>query len=74
MQPAVDRQALEALRQAEVQLVDTASNQLVGAIVEVAQVLTAGQRTKLLEHVARFHPTPEREGLEQQGPEGPTTK
>ena len=74
MQPAVDRQALEALRQAEVQLVDTASNQLVGAIVEVAQVLTPGQRTKLLEHVARLHSTPEREGLEQQGPEGPTTK
>jgi periplasmic protein CpxP/Spy len=73
-QPTVDRQALEALRQAEVQLIDTASNQLVGATVEVAQVLTPGQRTKLLERVARFHPTPEREGLDKQEPEEPATK
>ena len=73
-QPTVDRQALEALRQAEVQLVDRASSRLVSAIVEVAQVLTPGQRTTLLERVARLHPIPEREGLDQQGPEEPATK
>jgi Spy/CpxP family protein refolding chaperone len=73
-QPTVDRQALEALRQAAVQLVDTASKRLVGAIAEVAQVLTPEQRATLLERVARFHPTPEREGLDQQESEAPATQ
>jgi protein CpxP len=70
-QPTVDHHALEALRQADVQLVDTASTRLVGAIAEVARVLTPEQRAKLLDRVARLHPTPEREGRGRQGADEP---
>jgi protein CpxP len=73
-QPTVDRQALEALRQADVQLVDTASTRLVGAIAEVAQVLTPEQRATLLERGAPFHSSPEHEGLGTPGPDESTTK
>lgn len=52
--PTVDRQTLEELRRAEVQLVETLSTRLVDAIVAVAEVLTPQQRATLIEVTAHF--------------------
>jgi len=51
----VNRDALKASRQAELQLADTASNKLVDALADIADTLTVEQRTQLAEMVARFH-------------------
>ena len=45
----VDRTALEEMRQAELELADLASVQLIEALADVAEVLTAEQRTELVE-------------------------
>lgn len=45
--PAIDRDALETLRQAELQLADAASNRLLSALAEAAEVLTPEQRAAL---------------------------
>jgi len=54
-QPSVDREALKATQQAELQLLQTASNRLVEAAADVADVLTPEQRSQLIEHLSRFH-------------------
>ncbi len=54
-QPTIDRQALENIRMAEFQLVDTMSSRVVEAIADTAEVLTPEQRTQLAEMAARFH-------------------
>ena len=54
-QPTVDRATLENVRHAELQLADTASERLVTALADVADVLTPEQRTKLLEFTSRWH-------------------
>ncbi len=46
-QPTVDRQTLEQLRQAELQLAQDASSRIVQALADVADVLTPEQRTQL---------------------------
>ena len=54
-QPIIDRGELERLRQNEMQLADTASSRLVEMLVDVAEVLTVGQRGELMEYAQRFH-------------------
>jgi Spy/CpxP family protein refolding chaperone len=52
--PTVDHEALERVRQAELELADTASRQLVASLAEIAEVLTPEQRTELLALAERF--------------------
>lgn len=54
-QATIDRDALRNVRTAEVQLLDQASNRLVEAVAEIAEILTPEQRTELLSFMARFH-------------------
>ena len=54
-QATVDRDILQQVRSAEVQLLDTASNRLIDAMAEIADTLTPEQRTELLSFVTRFH-------------------
>ena len=54
-QPTVDRAALESLRAEQIQLADQASRRFAQALADVADVLTAEQRTRLAERVARRH-------------------
>ena len=51
----IDRQALEALRVAEVELADVASQRLLGAIADVAEVLTPEQRAEVHAWVEDHH-------------------
>jgi Spy/CpxP family protein refolding chaperone len=54
-QPTVDRQALEQIRQGQLDLVDAVSRQLTEALAEISAVLTAEQRNELLELAQAFH-------------------
>jgi len=54
-QPTIDRATLGDIRHAELQLADTASERLVTALADVAEVLTPEQRTRLLEFTSRWH-------------------
>jgi Spy/CpxP family protein refolding chaperone len=54
-QPTIDRATLGDIRHAELQLVDTASERIVIALGDIAEVLTPEQRTKLLEFTSRWH-------------------
>lgn len=51
----IDRDALEQIRREGLTLVDEASADVVGAIAELAEVLTPDQRRELLAHARRFH-------------------
>jgi Spy/CpxP family protein refolding chaperone len=53
-QPSVDRAALKQVRTAEMQLAESASDRLVNAIADAADVLTPEQRGKLAEMAERF--------------------
>jgi Spy/CpxP family protein refolding chaperone len=53
-QSNVDRAALEDLRRAELQLAETASNRIVTALADVADVLTPEQRAELVKMAERF--------------------
>ena len=53
-QPSVDRDALKQIRQAELNLAESASDRLVNAIADAADVLTPEQRGKLAEMAERF--------------------
>jgi periplasmic protein CpxP/Spy len=53
-QPNVDRATLEDLRRAELQLAESASQRIVTALAEVADVLTPEQRAELVKMVERF--------------------
>ena len=56
MQPRVDRAALESLRAAQVQQLDTASRRLVQLIADAADILTPEQRARLFQHMqGRMH-------------------
>ncbi len=51
----IDRQELEALRAAEIELADAASQRLIQALADVAEVLTPEQRTEVREWVEDHH-------------------
>jgi periplasmic protein CpxP/Spy len=53
-QPTVDREALKQIRLAELKLAESASDRLVNAIADAADVLTPSQRGKLAEMAERF--------------------
>jgi periplasmic protein CpxP/Spy len=56
-QPTIDRNALEAAREAHLQLADQASRRLVQLFADVASVLTPAQRQKLATHLQQMHAT-----------------
>jgi protein CpxP len=51
----VDREKLESVRRAQVQLADEASRELTAAVADLAEVLTPEQRAELAAMHARFH-------------------
>jgi protein CpxP len=53
-QPSVDRASLEDLRRAELQLAESASQRIVTALAEVADVLTPEQRAELVKMAQRW--------------------
>lgn len=53
-QPNVDRASLQQLRKAELQLAESASDRLVNAIADAADVLTPEQRGKLAEMANQY--------------------
>ena len=54
-QPEISRDAVQAIRAQELALADTASAQLVDALVDAAAVLTPEQRAELIEPAREFH-------------------
>jgi periplasmic protein CpxP/Spy len=54
-QPEISRDAVQAIRAQELALADTASTELVDALVDAAAVLTPEQRVELIELAREFH-------------------
>jgi periplasmic protein CpxP/Spy len=54
-QPTFDRNTLEDIRRAELQLADDASSRLLQAVAEAAEVLTPEQRAKIANLGSRWH-------------------
>jgi len=57
-QPTVDRNALEAVRAAHIQLADQASKRFVQLIGDVSDILTPTQRQALAKHLQQIHGMP----------------
>jgi Spy/CpxP family protein refolding chaperone len=57
-QPTVDRAALEAAREAHLQLADQASKRIVQLLGDVGDVLTPAQRNALATHLQQLHGMP----------------
>jgi Spy/CpxP family protein refolding chaperone len=55
LQTPVDRGALERARQSELQLAETVSSRLVGALADASEILTPEQRAQVAERISRFH-------------------
>jgi len=53
--PAIDRPALERIRQEELKLAEEASGRLLKTVADMAEVLTPEQRARLGELAERFH-------------------
>ena len=57
-QPTIDRAALEAAREAHLQLADQASKRIVQLVGDVGDVLTPTQRNALATHLEQLHGMP----------------
>ena len=57
-QPTIDRAALEAAREAHLQLADQASKRIVQLLGDVGDVLTPAQRNALATHLGQLHEMP----------------
>jgi Spy/CpxP family protein refolding chaperone len=57
-QPTLDRTALEAAREAHLQLADQASKRIVQLLGDVGDVLTPAQRNALATHLGQLHGMP----------------
>ena len=57
-QTTVDRDSLEAAREAHIQLADQASKRIVQLIADVGGVLTPAQRQALANHIQKLHGMP----------------
>lgn len=57
-QPTLDRNSLEAAREAHMQLADQASKRFVQLIGDVGNVLTPAQRQALAKHIQKLHGMP----------------
>jgi len=57
-QPTVDRNSLETVREAHMQLADQASKRFVQLIADVGNVLTPAQRQALADHIQKLHGMP----------------
>jgi protein CpxP len=57
-QPTIDRGALEAAREAHLQLADQASKRIVQLLGDVGDVLTPAQRNTLATHLGQLHGMP----------------
>ena len=53
--PSIDREAIQELRRAEMELAQIVSTQLVDALTDVAQILTPEQRLELIELAKQHH-------------------
>lgn len=53
--PTIDRAALEQLRSEQIHQADLASQRILQAVEDAAEVLTPAQRAKLAEHLASHH-------------------
>lgn len=54
-QDGIDRNSLEAAREAHMQLADQASRRIVQLIADVGSVLTPAQRQQVVEHLQQMH-------------------
>jgi periplasmic protein CpxP/Spy len=70
-QPTVDARAIEALRQKQLALHDTASQRMTAAMLEISAVLTPEQRKQMAEHMSQRSEMMQRHQRERRGIDAP---
>jgi Spy/CpxP family protein refolding chaperone len=70
-QPTVDANALEALRQQQLAMHETASKRMTAAMLEISSVLTPEQRKQMADHMAQRSEMMQRHQRERRGIDAP---